>query len=154
MISKRLKLKKKTNGFPKALLPPSLKKILNEREDSSETTKNIDIETLKEIREEYLFDKLQRPDGYLSEIEKEIVTSISNSKLITDNINEKYSEVETASNKLSEFIAKFAGSWIFVLVFGGLILSWVAININPNNKIFDIIYRCINKMTLFKQISF
>lgn len=43
----------------------------------------------------------------------------------------------TFSQRLADDIAKYAGSWVFIIVFGLILAVWVALNMTLGEKIWD-----------------
>lgn len=44
------------------------------------------------------------------------------------NINKELSKTLTFGEKMADRIAKFAGSWSFLILFGGVVITWAAVN--------------------------
>lgn len=44
------------------------------------------------------------------------------------NINKELCKTLTIGERMADYIAKFAGSWSFLILFGGVILIWAAVN--------------------------
>jgi uncharacterized membrane protein len=59
------------------------------------------------------------------------------SRRVTRNINRSFDERMTLGDRLADQMARFAGSWTFILLFGGLIAVWMLINIRLMAKPFD-----------------
>jgi len=83
---------------------------------------------LNKARSSFVEKSLEEEIGGLSDVEKEVVESIRNHELIsedpTDFINEKITFGERASDK----IASFGGSWTFIIGFMVVLISWIVIN--------------------------
>ncbi|WP_345157224.1 DUF1003 domain-containing protein [Pontibacter saemangeumensis] len=89
----------------------------------------ISVEKLVEYRKKYLEQLLLREVGELSEVEHEVIKSISQQELLATNIEEELSENLTLGNRMADKIASFGGSWRFISIFFSFLLLWMAINI-------------------------
>lgn len=58
-----------------------------------------------------------RKTGEISLLEKEVVESISNNKILSENIEPDIDEQQTFGQKLADKIAAFGGSWPFIIIF-------------------------------------
>jgi len=68
--------------------------------------------------------------------EEEIIHLLLESKL-SQNTNEVSERQLTRGQRMADRIAKFAGSWTFILVFIGILLAWIAVNIIMLSGAFD-----------------
>lgn len=66
--------------------------------------------------------------GEISEIEQEVLDSIKEQDILSDNINEEFEESLTLGDRLADHIARFGGSWKFIIGFGVVLFGWMAIN--------------------------
>jgi uncharacterized membrane protein len=57
---------------------------------------------------------------------------------VAKNVNEEEEEMMTVGERLADRVAAFGGSWTFIIFFGAILLTWVAINtIALHDKGFD-----------------
>lgn len=89
----------------------------------------ISFNKLVEYRKQYLEQLLVREVGELSEVEEEVINSISQQELLATNIEESLTENLTLGNRMADKIASFGGSWRFIIIFFSFLLLWMAINI-------------------------
>ncbi len=70
------------------------------------------------------------PAGFdsLTEREKKIVRLVSERKPISRNTNRQFAEEFTLGQKLADRVAAFGGSWTFIILFGSVLICWVALN--------------------------
>ncbi len=59
--------------------------------------------------------------------DEEIIKLLLENKL-TKNTSADHSSTQTLSGKAADAIAKFVGSWVFILIFLGCILGWIVLN--------------------------
>lgn len=85
-------------------------------------------EDLSNYRSLYIQKILQAEKGELTELEKEVVESMHKQELLSTNIEEDYQETLSLGDRLADGVAKFGGSWKFILIFFFFLLLWIAIN--------------------------
>ncbi len=93
-----------------------------------------DLRTVSAIHSEEI---LMREKGVLTELEKDVIQSLKEQDVLSENINTEFDEAETLGQKLSDKIARFGGSWMFISLFVFVIFCWMAINTLGVIKIFD-----------------
>ncbi len=71
--------------------------------------------------------------------EKSVIEKLLSKRTISRNKNEEFCEQRSFGEKIADSVAKFGGSWTFILIFCGILVSWVILNtfilVNPN--VFD-----------------
>ncbi len=88
----------------------------------------ISKEIAAKFRREYIEDVLQMEKGELSKLDKEVLESIAQEQIISENTENEYDKKITFGDKLSDRIASFGGSWAFIISFGLVLFGWIAIN--------------------------
>ena len=83
---------------------------------------------LSVFRSKYVHDLLESEKGELTALEREVMQSLKEHELLSENINTAFSEKLTFGQRLADRIALFGGSWAFILAFLGLCLGWIAFN--------------------------
>jgi uncharacterized membrane protein len=63
-----------------------------------------------------------------SERERRVITHIASRHHVTRNVNRALAERQTLSDHLADRVARFGGSWIFILIFIGVLIAWAALN--------------------------
>ncbi len=66
--------------------------------------------------------------GELSMIEEDVIKSLREGELIARNVDSDYEERRTVGERVADRLAAFGGSWRFIIIFGGILLAWVAMN--------------------------
>jgi uncharacterized membrane protein len=64
----------------------------------------------------------------LTEIEHHVVEHIRHRTPISRDIIREYEDQRTFGERLADRIAQFGGSWTFIIIFGCVLLFWVALN--------------------------
>lgn len=67
------------------------------------------------------------PDS-LPERERKIVQHYEDRLPISENTNLKFDSTMTFGQRLADKVAKFGGSWTFIIIFGSVLLAWVILN--------------------------
>jgi uncharacterized membrane protein len=89
----------------------------------------ISINELNKYRKQYLESMIQDEAGEISNLESEVVNSISSNKLLSDNIEVELDKKLTFGERLSDHIADFGGSWTFIIIFFLILFIWIAVNV-------------------------
>ncbi len=64
----------------------------------------------------------------LDDSQLKVVEAIANSETIAENINATYQNSLSFGDRLADRVAKFGGSWLFIIIFLGVMLTWMGIN--------------------------
>ena len=64
----------------------------------------------------------------LDDSQLKVVEAIANSETIAENINATYQNSLSFGDRLADRVAKFGGSWLFIIIFLGVMLTWMSIN--------------------------
>jgi len=89
----------------------------------------ISLEELNEFRKMYFSQLLEEERGELAQIEKDVFNAIKNNKILSENVAEEHEKPMTLGEKMADKIAQFGGSWTFILVFFGIIIFWMLLNV-------------------------
>jgi uncharacterized membrane protein len=82
----------------------------------------------KKYRMNYVSNIIEEESGHLENLEKEVVESIKQSEIISSDINKSYTENLTVGNRIADNVAKFGGSWAFIITFFAILLAWIVLN--------------------------
>jgi uncharacterized membrane protein len=89
-------------------------------------------------REKYISEYLITEIGELTELEKTVLTSLTNNTTLADKIEGEEQQILTTGQKIADKVASFGGSWTFIISFGVFIFIWITINVFwIVNKSFD-----------------
>ncbi len=61
----------------------------------------------------------------LSARERKVIESLINGSHVSRNINRDIDDDRTFGERAADAIAKFGGSWTFMFIFAGILISWV-----------------------------
>ena len=83
---------------------------------------------LNEYRRRYLENFLVREVGELTELEETVLSNVHERRTLTDKVEDQ-EEPLTLGQRWADHIASFGGSWTFILLFFGVILGWILLNV-------------------------
>lgn len=87
------------------------------------------VDELNRYRKIYLSSLISKETGELNKLEREVLDAISKDEILSKNIEIDIDSKLTFGQKSADIIAKFGGSWTFIICFFSFVTVWVAINI-------------------------
>lgn len=79
-------------------------------------------------RDRYVSGIIDEESGNIRELKTAVLKSIKENELITSNNNATVKEVLKIGDKVSDTVAKFGGSWGFIIIFFAVLIVWILIN--------------------------
>jgi uncharacterized membrane protein len=76
----------------------------------------------------YVEDLLRAESGELTEIERKVADSLMTNETLAENVEQEYADKRTFGEKLSDQLATFGGSWMFIVGFCVALAVWIAVN--------------------------
>lgn len=76
----------------------------------------------------YIRDLLDTENEHLKKLNEIVLQSIDQENLIIENINRPQDEKLTIGQRLADRVAKFGGSWKFIILFAVVLGGWIVIN--------------------------
>lgn len=89
---------------------------------------NICFECLNQYRSRYVQQLMEKDLGELDNLEKEVVESMKENELLSENINEEYEKTLSRGDRIADLMAEFGGSWNFIIWFGVILFIWISVN--------------------------
>lgn len=86
------------------------------------------VDDLNHFRYEYVRSLVEAEKGELSDLETQVLDSISRQDILSTLVDQDFELKLTFGQRLSDSIARFGGSWAFIIFFGCVLVTWVAIN--------------------------
>lgn len=81
---------------------------------------------------------LQSESLHIKRLHEIVNETISTEKLILDNLLNPPKEILTSGQKVSDKVARFGGSWVFIICFAFFFIIWIVFNsILPKDHQFD-----------------
>ena len=88
----------------------------------------LSIEEMNDYREKYISEFLNKKLGNLTEVEKQVIQSVSKNTIISTEVEEDEKEI-TFGQKLADKVAEFGGSWGFIIFFMSFLVVWILLNV-------------------------
>jgi uncharacterized membrane protein len=83
---------------------------------------------LNRYRAEHVRRLLEEEKGELSALEEEVIQSLAEQELVSENINQEFERELSLAERLSDKLAGFGGSWTFISLFALAMLGWITLN--------------------------
>ncbi|MHB1461911.1 MAG: DUF1003 domain-containing protein [Armatimonadota bacterium] len=83
---------------------------------------------LEHYRSLYVQHSLEQDNRELTEVEGEVVKAINDDSLLAKNINDDFDTKSTFGQRTADKVAKFGGSWNFIILFGTVLAIWITMN--------------------------
>jgi len=122
------KSKSPHSGMIAELIRPSLFEFIKKQLPDLEPKGFICFEDLGEFRTNYIKEVLEDEIGELSVLDHDVIESLQQHEILTENISKQFERKLTFGERLSDRIAEFGGSWKFLISFGVVLLIWISIN--------------------------
>lgn len=84
---------------------------------------------LERYRSAYVEELLRDETGEISSLEQRVAESLATHDTLSENVEEEFEEKRTFGEVVSDHLASFGGSWMFILSFLGLLAIWMAYNV-------------------------
>ncbi|OXB04733.1 DUF1003 domain-containing protein [Flavobacterium plurextorum] len=88
----------------------------------------IAVEELNEYRQRYISNYLSTEIGALSDLEKNVISSLKEDKSIVSTVEDE-AETRNFGQKIADQVADFGGSWTFIISFLAFIVIWIGSNV-------------------------
>ncbi len=110
--------------------------IMSDHPEFTEDT-FISSSDLNYYRKKYIESLLKKEKEY-ARTEEDVLNSILSKEIISENSNKVYSKKQLIGQNIADSVAKFGGSWTFILIFIFILLFWIILNsITLMKKPFD-----------------
>jgi len=107
---------------------PSLAEFIKSQRPNWDPQQFICFADLGIFRKDYVKRALEDEIGELTSLDQEVIESLQQHEVLTENIEKQFERKLTFGEHLSDKIAEFGGSWKFIITFGGVIVVWVVLN--------------------------
>lgn len=111
-----------------ASVRPALVEFIRSRHPELPADASLDVDTLDELRGEYVRSLLEQELGEVSRLEEEVIRSLSEHDLVTER-EDRLPDRRTLGERVADRIAAWGGSWSFILSFGGFLVAWIGLNV-------------------------
>ncbi len=79
-------------------------------------------------RADYVQATLEREQGELSDLEREVIESLRQQELFAHNFAAEFDSQLTAGDRIADRVAEFGGSWRFIITFASILVLWIIVN--------------------------
>jgi uncharacterized membrane protein len=110
------------------LIRPSLLDFIQKKVPDFDPHGFICFNDLGPFRRDYVKEVLQEEVGELSALDQEVIDSLQEREILSENIGKEFDQELTFGERLSDRIATFGGSWTFIMIFGAVLFIWIVIN--------------------------
>lgn len=117
------------DGTIAELIRPSLAEFIKKSVPEWDDKGFVCLDDLGKSRKDYVKEVLQEEIGELSTLDHEVIESLHQHEILSSNISKQFETKLTFGERLSDRIASFGGSWRFIILFGVVIVFWIAINV-------------------------
>src|SRR5213592_2824108 len=117
------------NGAIGENVRPSLAEFIKSQRLDWDPEQFICFADLGAFRKEYVKQALEDEIGELSTLDHEVIESLREHELLSENIEKQFERKLTFGEHLSDKIAEFGGSWKFIITFGSVIVVWIVLNV-------------------------
>lgn len=107
----------------------SIFRLIQEEHPNFDRNSQIAVSELNSYRQKYLENYLLKDAAELSELEKDVLKSMTTHEMISKKPDKLENNTYTFGEKLADKVASFGGSWKFIMIFGVFIIIWMIINI-------------------------
>jgi len=114
--------------IPSNLVRPQIAELIHKDHSTWNDKSYICSKDLNHYRSNYVQNSLELERGELSDLELQVIESLREHELITENVNIEYEQQETVGNHVADRVASFGGSWTFIIIFGLVIMVWITFN--------------------------
>lgn len=114
--------------FPASLIKNNILEVAKKQCPDFDEQGFICYQDLANLRAHRIEQILTEDKGELTKLDQDVLQSLKDQDLITENVNKKFEKSLTFSNRLADKIAKFGGSWKFIFSFLSIIFFWICIN--------------------------
>jgi uncharacterized membrane protein len=86
------------------------------------------LDDLNRFRARYVESMLEQSVGEITALENSVVERIARHETLATDVDADFDRALTLGERVADRVASFGGSWAFILLFGGVIVAWMALN--------------------------
>ena len=113
---------------PAEFVRPTLLHLIEKEHPGWQASGSICLTDLNRYRMQYVRHVLETEVGEISALETEVLESLKKNELLSANIYADFDAQLKRGEMLADKLAAFGGSWRFILLFGLVLLVWIAVN--------------------------
>jgi uncharacterized membrane protein len=122
------------HGFPPARLTPwhnvrpGVSALIADAAPGWGAGKWICHDDIATFRRRYVEHLLETERGELSALDREVIDSMASGQLVSRRSDDPGQDELTFGERMADGVARFGGSWTFILLFVGVLAAWIALN--------------------------
>ncbi|MGQ5701070.1 DUF1003 domain-containing protein [Sandaracinobacteroides sp. A072] len=97
----------------------------------------IALQTVNRYRGRYVEQLLRTERGAFSELDAEIVRAIADQEMMVENVEKDYARTLSLGDHAADLLARFGGSWAFLITFAAFITFWMILNHAGGKEAYD-----------------
>lgn len=113
---------------PFAILRPAIAALLLERKPDLGPDSLVARDVVTSLRAQIVETLLREERGEFTALERAVVDSLARQETIGRNVEVEFDEGRSFGERVSDALARGAGSWGFIIAFGLVLVVWVALN--------------------------
>ncbi len=114
---------------PWGVVRPGVSKLIDDAHPGWEQGKSICHDDLAAFRSAYVEKLLANERGELGDLERQVIDSLQSGQLITQNLIDGNADRTTFGERAADRVASFGGSWTFIMLFTGILVVWMTLNV-------------------------
>lgn len=114
--------------IPVQQLRKPLLHILKQQHPGVDLNGQISLEALMQLRKTYIEQLLTKELGSISDLEKDVIDSISQNEVLSENIDNSAGKKSSLGDRVADKVASFGGSWTFIIIFFIVLIVWMCVN--------------------------
>jgi uncharacterized membrane protein len=110
------------------LVRPSVVELIRKTHPDWSPSGYICMTDLSGFRSRLVESLLEAEVGELSDLEREVVQSMHDQEVVSQNVDAEYARHLSFGERLADRIASFGGSWRFIMIFTLVLIVWISVN--------------------------
>jgi uncharacterized membrane protein len=111
------------------MIRPALTKAILAEHPGLTADSEICRKHLVAYRSRYVEDMLARERGEFSELERQVLESVSREAIISRDIEAAWDDKRSFGERAADLVAEFGGSWRFIGAFFAILVAWMGFNV-------------------------
>ncbi len=109
-------------------MEPQIIEIIKRDRPEWPAQRGICRDCLEQFRAKKFISYIEQEYDKISEMEKSLVTRIARRGRVSKLVHQEFEQQMTVGEHVADKVAQFGGSWRFIIIFGCILLTWMAIN--------------------------
>jgi len=114
--------------LPADLVRESIVETIRKEHPDWATSGFICLADLNHFRNQHIQEVLTDEKGEPSELEEDVVRSLRDQDLLSENVNTEFEGKLTLGEWVADAVARFGGSWRFIIIFAVVLIVWISVN--------------------------